>query len=66
MYKRVALSWLEKQARVSERQRALNRKVFNAMVKDEWHTLSHISKGARISERDTLKALNSLKQGGLV
>ena len=66
MYRRVAQAWLEKQARVSEKQRALNRKVFNAMTKDEWHTISHISKGARLSERDTIKALNSLKQGGIV
>ena len=66
MYKRVAQAWLEKQARVSEKQRALNRKVFNAMTKNEWHTISHIAKGARLSERDTLKGLNSLKKGGLV
>ena len=66
MYKRIAQIWLRKQARVSEKQRALNRKVFNAMTKDEWHTITHISKGARLSERDTLKGLNSLKQGGLV
>ena len=66
MYKRIANAWLEKQAKVSERQKALNRKVFNAMTKDDWHNITHISKGARLSERDTLKGLNSLKQGGLV
>ena len=66
MYKRVAQAWLEKQARVSEKQKKLNRKVFNAMTKDEWHTISHIAKGARVSERDALKGLNSLKKGGFV
>lgn len=66
MYKRIAHLWLKKQARVSEKQRALNRKVFNAMTKDEYHSIGEIAKRSRLSERDTLKGLNSLKQGGLV
>lgn len=67
MYKRIASAWLRKQAvKISDRQRAKNRQVFNAMTVGDLLSVSEIAKRARMSERDTLVALGWLKKGGIV
>jgi hypothetical protein len=67
IHQRIASTWLRKQAvKISDRQRAKNRQVFNAMTVGDLLSVSEIAKRARMSERDTLVALGWLKKGGLV
>ena len=67
IHQRVASAWLRKQAgKPSARQRAKNRQVFNAMEKGKLYSVSEIAKRAQMSERDTLVALASLKEGGII
>jgi len=67
IHQRIASTWLRKQAvKISDRQRAKNRQVFNAMTVGDLLSVSEIAKRARMSERDTLVALGWLKKGGIV
>lgn len=68
IHQRIASTWLRKQAnrKPSNRQRAKNRQVFNAMENGGLLSVSEIAKRARMSERDTLVALGWLKKGGIV